>query len=86
MDLKDKVKWYGVVSGMLFIAVSTYLRMRVVFESSTVAQLLYLSATLAALLTLILGLLSLPRWQSFFALAVFVYALYWWSKPAYAIP
>jgi hypothetical protein len=86
MELRDKIKWLGIVSGTLFIIISTYLRVKFVFESGSVADFLYLSASLAALLTLILGLLSLPRWQSFVALTIFVYALYWWSRPAYAIP
>jgi hypothetical protein len=86
MKLKDKVKWYGIVSGVLFIGGSTYLHVKFVFESGNVAQLLYLSTTLAALLTLVLGVLSFPRWQSFVALTIFVYAVYWLSQPAYAIP
>jgi hypothetical protein len=86
MELRDRVKWYGVVSGGFFIATSTYLHMRWVFESGRVAGRWYLIAILAALATLLLGLLSLPRWQSFFALAVFGYAIYWFSQPAYVIP
>ncbi len=84
--VRDKIKWYGVVSGGVFIAISTYLNVKWEFESGKVAGRLALIAILAATATLILGLLSLPRWQSFFALAVFVYALYWFSKPAYMIP
>lgn len=86
MELRDRIKWYGVVSGGLFIATSTYLNVKWVFESGRVAGRWYLIAILSALATLLLGLLSLPRWQSFFALAVFAYAIYWFSQPAYVIP
>jgi hypothetical protein len=86
MEVRDKTKWYGVVSGGAFIAISTYLRVKWIFDSGKVAGTLYLIAIVTALLTLVLGLLSLPRWQSFFALAVFGYAVYWFSKPAYVLP
>lgn len=84
--LKDKTKWYGVVSAGVFIVTSIYLNVKWEFESAQVAGWLALITILAAIATLILGLLSLPRWQSFFALGVFVYALYWFTKPAYMIP
>ena len=86
MEIKDRVKWYGLVSGGLFIAVSTYLHLKFVFESTTIVAILYTSASLSAAVTLILGILSLPRWQSFVAIAIFGYALFWWTLPAYAIP
>lgn len=86
MELRDRIKWYGLVSGGLFIATSTYLHVKWVFESGKVAGRLYFIAMVTALTTLLLGLLSLPRWQSFFALAVFGYAVYWFSQPAYVIP
>ena len=86
MELKDRVKWYAVVSAGLFLASSTYLHVKWVFEFGTVAGGLASLATLSALTTLVLGLLSLPRWQSFFALAVFAYSIYWHTQPAYAIP
>ena len=86
MELKDRVKWYAVVSAGLFLASSTYLHVKWVFEFGNVAGGLASLATLSALTTLVLGLLSLPRWQSYFALAVFAYSIYWHTQPAYAIP
>lgn len=84
--LKDRVKWYGVISGWAFLAVSTYVSVRHVFWDGATARALQLLAAAAAALTLIFGLLSLPRWQSFFALAVVGYALYWLTHVVVAIP
>lgn len=87
MPLKDRVKWYALASGCVFLALSTYVKyVKVVFYYAEEANGYMRSALLAAIATLVLGLMSLPRWQSFFALAVVVYALYWFSRPAYAIP
>ena len=86
MLVKDKVKWYGVISGWVFLAVSTYVSVKHVFWDSSAARSLQHLAAVAALLTLIFGLLSLPRWQSFFALAVVGYALYWLTHVVIAVP
>jgi len=84
--LKDKVKWYGFVSACGFLALSTYIKyVKVVFYTG-VGEAFVWSSFAVALLTLALGLLALPRWQSFFSLAVCGYAYYWLSHPAYAIP
>jgi hypothetical protein len=84
--LKDKLKWYGVIAGWIFLVISTYVNVKHVFWSGTEARTLQQVAALAAFLTLIFGLLSLPRWQSFFALAVVVYAGYWLTHVVVAIP
>ena len=84
--MKEKVKWYGVVSGCVFLVVSTKLHVKYVFEDTRIANFLLLTSIISALLTMVFGLMSLPRWQSFFAIAVFGYALYWFTQPAYAIP
>ena len=86
LELKDRVKWFAMISAGVFLASSTYLHVKWVFESGNHAARWYGLATLSALTTLVLGALSLPRWQSFFALAVFAYAIYWHTQPAYAIP
>jgi hypothetical protein len=86
MFLKDKVKWYGVISGCVFLTISTYISVKHVFWNAGIARLLEYFALVAALLALGLGLLSLPRWQSFFALAIVAYALYWFTHAAIAVP
>lgn len=72
-------------TGFLFLVVSTYMRMKFVFESGNTAGLLMFVAMIAALLTLIFGLAAIPRWQSFVALAICGYAIYWLSGPTYAL-
>ena len=59
------------------LAVSTYLRVKFVFESGNVAGALVLVSITLVALTLLFGLLSLPRWQGWIALAVVAYGLYW---------
>lgn len=86
MLLKDRVKWYGVISACIFLAVSTYMRVKYIFWDVKLARFLEMSALVAASLALIFGLLSLPRWQSFFALAVVGYAIYWFTQPPFGIP
>jgi hypothetical protein len=87
MSFKDRVKWYGVVSGCAFLGISTYIKyVKVAFPYAEEASFYMRLAELAALSTLVLGVMSLPRWQSFFALAVFVYAFYWFTHPIYIIP
>ena len=84
--LREKSKWWCLVSGTVFIAISSYMRMKFIFDSGNNAGALLLLALFAASFTLALGLLSLPRWQSFVALAICGYAMYWFfSVPIYAI-
>jgi len=57
-----------------------------VFESGNAAEMLLLIALIAALLTFVFGILSLPQWQGGVAFVIVVYAVYWLSGPTYAIP
>ena len=82
---KVNAKWLCLATGMIFLLISSYMRIKHVFEDGNAAALLQLVALVAALATLILALLSLPRWQSFVALAIFAYAIYWISESTYAI-
>ena len=85
--LRDYVKWYGFVSACGFLALSTYIKyVKVAFYDTRVGEAFVWASFAVALLTLVLGLLALPRWQSLFALAVCGYAYYWLSHPAYVIP
>jgi hypothetical protein len=82
----DKAKWYCVVSAIIFISISSYLRVKFVFDSGRTAGILFLAALLFALLTFVFALFSFPRWQSFVAFLVFAYAVYWaLFTPGYAI-
>jgi hypothetical protein len=80
------MKWYAVFGAGMFLVISTYVSIKHVFWSGATATLLQQFAFVAALVALIFGLLSLPRWQSFFALAVVAYAFYWLTHIKVAIP
>jgi len=74
--IKDGAKWYGLATGTLFLIISTYMRVKFVFDSGNFAGALLMAAIILAVLTLLFGLLSLPRWQAWIALAVSGYAFY----------
>jgi hypothetical protein len=76
-QIREQAKWYVLLSGLLFLAVSTYLRVKFGFESGNVAGALLLASMILAGITLLLGLFSLPRWQAWLSLAICAYALYW---------
>lgn len=82
---RERSEWWCLVSGLVFIAVSSYMRMKFIFESGNTGGALLLLALISASVTLVLGLVSLPRWQSFVALAICCYALYWLSGPTLAV-
>jgi hypothetical protein len=84
--VRQKAKWVGLATGLAFLGISTYMRVTYVFESGNTGGLLLLLALTAALITLVLGVISLPRWQGFVSLAICVYAIHWISGPTYAIP
>lgn len=76
LRIKDRAKWYGLATGTLFLIVTTYLRVKFVFDSANLAGPLLMAAIILAVLTLLFGLLSFPRWQAWIALAVSAYAFY----------
>jgi len=73
----EKTKWWGLMCGAIFLVVSSYMRWKFVFEPGPTAGVLLIFSMFLAVLTLAFGLLSTPKWQSWIALAVFCYALYW---------
>ena len=84
-SVKDEAKWYGVISACVFMVISTYMLITFVFYDLRLPRILtYLEFT-AALSALIFGLLSFPKWQSYFALAVWVYSFYRFSQPAFGL-
>jgi cell division protein FtsW (lipid II flippase) len=74
--IRDRFKWYGLATGALFLIISTYMRVKFVFDSGNFAGALLMAAIILAILTLLFGLSSLPRWQSWIALAISSYAFY----------
>ena len=84
-SVKVNVELYGVISACAFLIISTYMQMTYVFSDARVGTILYSLEITAALSSLIFGLLSFPKWQSFFALAVWLYSFYRFSQPPFAI-
>ena len=84
-SIRFNAGWFGVVSGSLFLVVSTYMQLAWVFGDVRVGRILNHLEFTAALSSLIFGLLSFPRWQSLFALAVWAYSFYRFSQPAFGV-
>jgi len=69
-------KWYGLVCAALSLIVTTYMRVKFVFDSGELAGALLAVCIVLAILTFVFALLSLPRWQGWTALIVSGYAFY----------
>jgi hypothetical protein len=80
---KDRVKWYGLICACVFLTVSLYVQMTWVFQPEIVGRILTHVEFATALGSLVFGLLSIPRWQSFVTLAVWLYSIYRFSLPAF---
>jgi hypothetical protein len=80
---RERAKWFGLVSGLFFLCISFYLSLDPHYNSYARETMAFLwSAIVLALLTLIFGLFSIPRWQSLVSLAVFGYSVYWFFTAA----
>ena len=83
---KEKSKWWCLGSGIVFLLASSYMRIKFIFESGNTGGALLLIALVAVSVTLVLALVTLPRWQSFIGLATCAYGLYWFFNcPIYAV-
>jgi hypothetical protein len=87
VTFRDRIKWWSVGSGALFMAISSYMRLKWGFnyceEGAGVWQLI---AFATGLVTLCLVILTLPKWQSWVGIAVLLYAFYWLSNNACMLP
>lgn len=77
--LRDKAQWGALFSGSIVFAGQWFLRVHYVeFENSTYVDhtppVLNLLGLVLTLSTLLLGLITLPRWQSFLALLAVLWA------------
>ena len=85
--LREHAKWLSQVTAAISLIIVVFVRSKFIFESGNTAGSLLLIAMVAAMLTFVLGVAALPRWQGFVALAVFCvvgYCLLFVSL--YAIP
>lgn len=74
--IKHWAKWYGLTTGALLLIITTYMRIKFVFQSENFAGSLLMTAIVLVILTLLFGLLSLPKWQAWTALAISGYGFY----------
>ena len=85
-SFRNKARWLSLIAGAVFLGIHFYMRHKFIFEDGNAAGRLLLISMIAALLTFVFGLFALPRWQAFIALAISVYAGYWFAYgPLYAI-
>ena len=59
------------------LVIVVFLRSKFIFESGNTAGMLVLVAIITTLLTLIFGIASLPRWQGFVSLTIFIVVAYY---------
>lgn len=83
--VKFRIEWFGFVAACLFLLISTYMQMTVAFSDARVGRTLHQLEITTALSALVFGVFSFPKWQSFFALAVWVYSFYRFAQPAFAL-
>lgn len=74
--LKEYSKWLSQISAAVSLIILVYVKSKFVFDSGNTAGMLVLILMVAAVFTFIFGMLSLPRWQGFVALAIFSYVAY----------
>jgi len=74
---KDIRKWLCIFFAFVFLIFSTSMSIQRVFHSDVILSSLGIIGFAISILTLIFALSSLPKWQSFFGLAVFAYSIFW---------
>ena len=73
---REHSKWLSQISAVVSLVIVVSLKSKHVFESGNAAGTLLLVAIITSLLTLVFGIASLPRWQGFVSLAIFVPVAY----------
>jgi hypothetical protein len=69
--LKRYSPWLSQASAAVSLCIVVFMRIKFVFDSGNTAGMLLLIAMLTSLLTLVFGVVALPRWQGFVALGIF---------------
>ena len=69
-------KWLSQISAAIALITIIFVKSKFVFDSGNTAGNLILISIIAALLALVLGIVSLPRWQGLVAIAIFSYVAY----------
>ena len=74
--VKRCAPWLSQLTAVLALVLIAFVRGKYAFVFGNTAGMLLLMATIAAVITLILGIVALPRWQGFVAPAVFCVVAY----------
>jgi hypothetical protein len=83
---RAKAEWGSQIAGVVFLLLCIYMQRTYFFESAVVASNLFMIAMLAVTVSLILGVIVLPRWHGYVSIGLFAYAMYWISGPVFCIP
>jgi hypothetical protein len=75
--LKKYSPWLSQASAAVSLLIVVFMRIKFVFDSGNTAGMLLLIAMLTSLLTLVFGVVALPRWQGFVALGIFGLVAYY---------
>ncbi|HLM01706.1 MAG TPA: hypothetical protein VK400_11680 [Pyrinomonadaceae bacterium] len=75
-DFKEHSKWLSQLSAAVSLIILVYVKSKGVFDDGNFAGKLVLISLIAAILTFIFGVMSLPRRQSFVALGIFGFVAY----------
>ena len=81
------IKWGGLASALISVGAISYIKLTFVFESGNTAGNLLLLSLVTALISILIGLYQIRRWQSsvsFLLLCVVGYLLL--SSPLYVVP
>ncbi len=76
---KDIRKWICVFFALVFLTSSTSMSIQSTFHSDVILTNLSIISVASSFLTLVFALSSLPRWQSFFGLMIFIYSMTWFA-------
>ncbi len=83
---KSYSKWLSQITAITALITIIYVKSKYLFITGNDAGRLVLISIIAALLTLVFGIVSLPRWQGIVALVIFSFVAYCiLFTPLYAI-
>ena len=83
---KEYSKWLSQIFAVVSLITIVYVKSKWLFVTGSNGGFLVLISLIAAILTFIFGIVSIPRWQGFVALTIFCFVMYCiLFTPLYAI-
>lgn len=74
---KEHKKWLSLICAVISLIIIVVVKSNWLFESGLVANRLIFISMIAATLAFIFGIVSLPRWQGFVAMAIFCFVWFY---------